>query len=165
MKWKTPLGCITSNGNCSIDSETESEIEGNITINGKKFGTAFTTLSPTSMAFSLHRKYSFFKTCLGVANSSTYSEASYGNKKGSTKFQILGDGVPFKINGRNWLTKEDNQNATCLLIGVGHVKMLELRSQSHDRKCGASAWVDAAVFLKGMSFRFSIRYCPVYKGL
>ena len=105
------------------------------------------------MAFSLDRKYSFFKACIGKPEDNYCS-----NGKEKIKFQVLGNGVPYKLNGKSWMTKANDEKATCLIVGVGNVSMLELRTQheSYSHPCKYSAWANAALFLKGMlSYRKS----------
>ena len=104
------------------------------------------------MKFTLEKKYNKFKACFGVAKKPEYDDANCGKEKEGIKFQVLGDSIPFKMNGKNWLTKTYDADPSCILVGIGNVSMLELRSQyqAHSHHCGAPIWADAAVFLKGM---------------
>ena len=90
-----------------------------------------------------------FKACVGQPED---NDPNCSDGKGKIKFQVLGDGVPFKLNGKSWITKDVEQNPTYIRIGVGHVSKLELRSQhqSHVQLCSFSAWADAALFIKGI---------------
>ena len=149
IKWENVLGCSASVGNCSIDSDVNEGIKGNITVNGITFERGIFTLSPTMMTFSLDKKYSLFKACVGQPED---NDPNCSNEKGKIKFQVLGDGVPFKLNEKSWITNDVERNATCMRFGVGHLSMLELRSQhkSHAQPCRLSVWADAALFPKGI---------------
>ena len=95
-----------------------------------------------------------FKACFGVTKKPEYHDANCGKEKEGIKFQVLGDGIPFKMNGKNWLTKTFDADPSCILVGVGNVSMLELRSQyqAHSHFCGAPIWAEVAVFSKGMLY-------------
>ena len=148
LQLQIPLGCIISNGICKVDHE---ENEGNLTINGISFQKRSSKQPPSSTAFSLHRKYSYFKLCFGAANDLDSSERNGYNENGKIKFQVLADEVPFKINGRIWITIDMTKSPVCFLVGVGNVNMIEIKTQyqSHPNSYGLTALIDAAVFPKG----------------
>ena len=106
------------------------------------------------MAFSLDKKYSRFKTCLGIDKNSDDGSPTCDNTKEKMKFQVLGDGVILKMDEKNWLTKNSKEDASCFEIEIGKVSVLELRSQYHTNllRCGRAVWADATVFRKGMSY-------------
>ena len=106
------------------------------------------------MAFSLDKKYSRFKTCIGIDKNVDYGGPACDNTKERMKFQVLGDGVVLKMNEKKWLTKNSEEDASCFEIDVGKVSVLELRShyQTNLQLCGMAVWADAAVFRKGMSY-------------
>ena len=126
----------------------------NVTINEKSFESGIVTFAPTSMAFSLDKKYSSFKTCIGIDKNVDDGGPACDNTKEKMKFQVLGDGVILKMNEKSWFTKNSEEDASCFEIEVGKVSVLELRSQYHSnlQQCGMAVWADAAVFRKGMFY-------------
>ena len=147
MQLQIPLGCIISDGFCEVDHE---ENEENLIINGISFQKRSSKKPPTSTAFSLHRKYSYFKSCFGATNDLDSSERNGNNENGKIKFQVLADEVPLKINGTTWITTDMTKSPICFIVGVGNVNMVEIRTQyqSHPNSYGLMALIDAAVFPK-----------------
>ena len=150
--WEKLLEHIPLYNNNTSGSETHPATQDNIIINGKSFEFGIVDFAPSSMKFSLEKKYNMFKACFGVTKSAEYDDANCGKQKEGTKFQVLVDGIPFKMNGKNWLTKTFDADPSCVYVRVGNASMLELRSQyqAHRHICGASIWADAAVFSKGI---------------
>ena len=151
LQLQIPLGCIVSNGVCEVDHEGNKE---NLTINGISFLKRSSRQPPSSMAFTLHRKYSYFKACFGVANDLDSGEGKCDNGNEKIKFQVIVDEVPIKINGTIWITIDMTKNPHCFLAGVGNVNMVEIRTQhqSLPNSCGLTALIDAAVFPKGKNY-------------
>ena len=106
------------------------------------------------MAFSLDKKYSWFKTCFGVNKNTEDGSPACDSTKERIKFQVVGDGVILKMNEKSWLTKNSEEDASCFEFEVGGVSVLELRSQyqTNFQSCGLAVWADAAVFRKGMFY-------------
>ena len=150
--WEKLFEHITLYSNKTSGSEIHPVTQENVIINGKTFELGMVDFAPSSMKFTLEKKYNTFKACLGVAKKTEHDNANCRKEKEGIKFQVLGDGIPFKLNGKNWLTKTFDIDPSCILVGVSNVSMLELRSQyqAHYHSCGAPIWADAAVFLKGM---------------
>ena len=94
------------------------------------------------------------KTCLGAAKNNEDGTPDCDNEKQDIKFQILGDGIPLKINGKSWFTKRSREDATCFEIEISNVSVLELRSQyqTNLQPCGLAIWSDTAVFPNGMIY-------------
>ena len=150
LKLHTPFGCIASNEVCTFDEQDDGLGE-NLIINGITFRSRSFTHPPISMAFELHRKYDYFKACFDVINDSDNDDQTCDEESGKMKIQVLGDGVPIKMNTKRWMTVSIKQNPYCFMAKVGNVSMLELRYQRqfHVSSCGLVALVDAKVFLKG----------------
>ena len=146
--------CIPSFGNYSIGNNITIATQENVTINGNEFESGTVTFVPTSMAFSLDKKYRVLKTCIAAAKNNEDGAPSCDNEKQDIKFQVLGDDIPLKMNGKRWFTKSLEEDATCLEIEVGNVSVLELQSQyqTNIQPCGLALWTDAAVFPKGMIY-------------
>ena len=146
--------CIPSYGNYSTGDDIAIATNENITINGKEFESGLITFVPTSMAFSLDKKYTMLKACIATTISTEPGAPACGNKKQDIKFQVLGDGNPLKLNEKSWFTKIFKDDATCLEIEVGNVSVLELRSQyqTNLQPCGLAVWTDTDVFPKGMIY-------------
>ena len=150
LKLRTPFGCIASNGSCTFDAQNDGFGE-KLMINGITFQSQFFAHPPTSMAFELHRKYNYFKACFDVLNTPDNDNQICDQEEEKMKFQVLGDGVPIKMNTKRWMTVAVKQAPYCFMAKVGNVSMLELRHQrqSHVSSCELVALVDAKVFLKG----------------
>ena len=157
MQFQIPLSCIIPNGICEVGNGGN---EGNLTVNGISFQKRSFKQPPSKMAFSLHRKYSHFKSCFGASNDPDGAGQNCDNENGKIKFQVSADEVPIKINEKIWITTDMTKSPVCFLVGVGNVNVVEIKIQyhSHPNSCGLMALIDSAVFPKSKYYKKMLSY-------
>ena len=112
--WEKLFEHIPLYSNNTSGSEIHPVTQENVIINGKTFELGMVDFAPSSMKFTLEKKYSTFKACFGVAKKTEDDNANCRKEKEGIKFQVLGDGIPFKMNGKNWLTKTEPIRPNCI---------------------------------------------------
>ena len=164
LKWESPPGCVTFDGNCLAIQALSSNTTREVDINGDIFAHGIVAPAPSRITFKLEYGYQFLKTCVGVsAKLDSDNTCSSAKNKAIAKFRILGDGQTIKMEGtQTWIEKSSNQQATCFQISVGHISRLELETQQqpsseNKHECVFSTWADAAVIPKSKILKFATK--------